>query len=241
MIDDRQQLALFASFESPSTSTSPSSLRSSAHATSSSDTSTVPPISATKPASTRPVTARSSRAGAGSADSSSSVVKPTAAVVQQPLLPISIARKHTEKPSSIPRPTTLGQCSEEARPCPWVSCKHHLLLEVTLAKVRLWGDTRATMLRLNTARPRQSNGGRRPGLSSSAAEAIVRTWMDDALDALVAMPYSCTFDVVAAYPDGAPVAVVAQLLGVREQLIDVETRVAQATLRQRMADHESGT
>jgi len=30
----------------------------------------------------------------------------------------------------IDRPTTRAQCKEEARPCPWVSCKHHLYLDI---------------------------------------------------------------------------------------------------------------
>jgi hypothetical protein len=33
-------------------------------------------------------------------------------------------------PIDIPRPNTRGECKEEIRPCPWVSCKHHLYLDV---------------------------------------------------------------------------------------------------------------
>lgn len=33
-------------------------------------------------------------------------------------------------PVDIPRPKTRAECSEEARPCPWVACKHHLYLDV---------------------------------------------------------------------------------------------------------------
>jgi sigma-70-like protein len=33
-------------------------------------------------------------------------------------------------PVDIPRPTTREQCRGEARPCPWVACKHHLYLDV---------------------------------------------------------------------------------------------------------------
>ncbi len=28
------------------------------------------------------------------------------------------------------RPKTRSECAEQARPCPWVSCKHHLYLDV---------------------------------------------------------------------------------------------------------------
>jgi hypothetical protein len=30
----------------------------------------------------------------------------------------------------VERPRTRAECREEARPCPWVGCKHHLYLEV---------------------------------------------------------------------------------------------------------------
>src|SRR5258707_4819917 len=33
-------------------------------------------------------------------------------------------------PVDIPRPTTRAECRDEARPCPWVACKHHLYLDI---------------------------------------------------------------------------------------------------------------
>ena len=30
----------------------------------------------------------------------------------------------------VPRPGTRGECRQEVGPCPWVSCKHHLYLDV---------------------------------------------------------------------------------------------------------------
>ncbi|RMH37295.1 MAG: hypothetical protein D6689_21110 [Deltaproteobacteria bacterium] len=30
----------------------------------------------------------------------------------------------------VPRPRTRAECAGAARPCPWVSCKHHLYLDV---------------------------------------------------------------------------------------------------------------
>jgi len=30
----------------------------------------------------------------------------------------------------IERPRTRAECSNEARPCPWVACKHHLYLDI---------------------------------------------------------------------------------------------------------------
>jgi hypothetical protein len=34
------------------------------------------------------------------------------------------------QPVDIPRPSTRAECREEARPCPWVGCKHHLYLDI---------------------------------------------------------------------------------------------------------------
>ena len=31
----------------------------------------------------------------------------------------------------VARPASRAECSEDVRPCPWVSCKHHLYLEVS--------------------------------------------------------------------------------------------------------------
>lgn len=33
----------------------------------------------------------------------------------------------------VPRPRTRGECADGPRPCPWVSCKYHLALDVTPA------------------------------------------------------------------------------------------------------------
>lgn len=33
-------------------------------------------------------------------------------------------------PVDLPRPRTRGDCGAEARPCPWVACKHHLYLDI---------------------------------------------------------------------------------------------------------------
>jgi len=33
-------------------------------------------------------------------------------------------------PVDIPRPSTREECRGEARPCPWVACKHHLYLDI---------------------------------------------------------------------------------------------------------------
>lgn len=33
-------------------------------------------------------------------------------------------------PVDLERPRTRGDCGAEARPCPWVACKHHLYLDI---------------------------------------------------------------------------------------------------------------
>ena len=33
-------------------------------------------------------------------------------------------------PVDEPRPRTRAECREQARPCPWVACKHHLYLDI---------------------------------------------------------------------------------------------------------------
>jgi hypothetical protein len=33
-------------------------------------------------------------------------------------------------PVDLPRPATRNECQQDARPCPWVACKHHLYLDV---------------------------------------------------------------------------------------------------------------
>lgn len=134
------------------------------------------------------------------------------------MLPIFTAR---DTMMDVPKPTTRAECQrgEEARPCPWASCRHHLLLEVALS-----GDKRRrpTSLRLNKA---NSQGGRRPGLRSSvAARDLVREWIDDALQLMVEMPYTCTLDVVRDYPDGLPASAVGELLGVTRQAIEREEK-----------------
>lgn len=41
-----------------------------------------------------------------------------------------IERALTTEEDLPPRPKTRGECVDGPRPCPWVSCKHHLYLSV---------------------------------------------------------------------------------------------------------------
>jgi hypothetical protein len=51
-------------------------------------------------------------------------------------VPLSISEKEEDKRITLSRrsrktrPTTRGECIGGQRPCPWVSCRHHLLVDV---------------------------------------------------------------------------------------------------------------
>lgn len=79
------------------------------------------------------------------------------------------------------RPRTRGDCVDGPRPCPWVSCVHHLLTEVT----------EQGSLKLNLG------AGQRPRWSSRSISVRGRNAdaIDVAVDALVRMQHSCSLDV----------------------------------------------
>lgn len=226
MIEGPQQLQLFASFAPNSVCEGPNSPHSSAQATSSSAPSSTNRGDAIATTQTRHARATSLCGGAESAATRpSSVAKNTAASVRQLPLWTSTKPPNTEASMlTIPRPKTLADCGQEARPCPWVACRHHLALEVASPNVQVRKDPRATTIRLNMPRRGRVREGRRPGLASSDAAAVVRVWIDEATELLSRMPYTCTFDVVRDYPDGLPSWMVARMLGVTEQAIDKELR-----------------
>jgi hypothetical protein len=120
---------------------------------------------------------------------------------------------------AIPRPTNRAECLQEARPCPWASCRYHLLLEVTATKGG--DDVRPTTLRLNRPSrllglpPRRS--GRRPGLAATATHHVVGQWIDDAVEQLQSMRYTCALDIADEYPDGITELSVGLVLGVSEK------------------------
>jgi hypothetical protein len=130
---------------------------------------------------------------------------------------------------AIPRPTVRAECARgmEARPCPWVSCRHHLLLEI--AGSSSTKDPRATSIRLNTAGRGRNALGRRRGLEASSAALIVRAWIDDAVELISRLRYTCALDVAEDYPDGITGASIGWLLGVTDKAIAQE--MGQATQR----------
>ena len=128
---------------------------------------------------------------------------------------------------AIPRPVTRGDCLAEARPCPWVGCQYHLLLDVAKAgPSHDRATTRAPGLVLSLPRAR---GGRRQHLRSSAAAALVETWIDDALEQLAGMVDTCALDV-ADRGEARPAALRELLARGRVGTREAEL-VARATLR----------
>lgn len=147
----------------------------------------------------------------------------------------------------VPRPTTRADCGQEARPCPWAGCRHHLLLEVAESKGPARGpggrprDLRPTSLRLNRPSRGRVTLGRRRGLASSAAHRVVQKWIDDAVESLSNMLYTCSLDVADDYPDGIAESSVAVLLGVTEHAINAEAKAALAKFKAGMlADEREG-
>lgn len=90
--------------------------------------------------------------------------------------------EQTEIPEpEITRPTTRGDCRGAIRPCPWVACRHHLLLDVGRPKDGRYAPA------LQRARVRQLRG--------NASAATADAWTDAAADDLLEMPDTCALDV----------------------------------------------
>ena len=67
---------------------------------------------------------------------------------------------------------------------------------------------------------------------SSAAHAVVQRWIDDAVEQLAGMAYSCALDVADEYPDGVTEGSVGLVLGVTEKA--AHTDIARAKERHRV-------
>lgn len=54
-------------------------------------------------------------------------------ISRQQLRHLRIVPEQATEPGTEPpeRPRTRGECRDGPRPCPWVSCRHHLYLDVT--------------------------------------------------------------------------------------------------------------
>ncbi len=120
------------------------------------------------------------------------------------------------------RPRTRGECGD-VRPCPWVSCRHHLLLDVAEVDGK---RLRPPSLRLN--------GRDVLGLRTGASADEVRVWTDAAVERLDAMAHTCSLDVA---DEGRHLyREVAKVLSVRRQRVVEESRVARASMAAALAD-----
>ena len=133
---------------------------------------------------------------------------------------------------AIPRPRTRAECPPSKPFCPFVGCRHHLLLEVEASTAR------PPKLKLNARAP--GRNGRPPGLPYSAAEVVVQGWIDDALELLETMPHTCSLDAAEALADGEQAFVdsdevfgraVGAVLGVSKQQVLGDVEAAQASAR----------
>jgi DNA-directed RNA polymerase specialized sigma24 family protein len=68
----------------------------------------------------------------------------------------------------------------------------------------------------------------------------VERWIDDAVEQLMGMRYSCALDVAEEYPDGITERSVGAVLGVSEKAAHADLRRATERLRDRMADRTLG-
>jgi hypothetical protein len=224
------QLQLFASSAASSPCAAPSSQPSSEPKPSSKRSK---PSAVTAGPRKRRARARSTPVSVAFADGLTGGVVPTVALLRQ--LPLRAGmRLHTPDPMlAIPRPQTRGECLQEARPCPWASCRYHLLLEeaessetppAAAQSIEEPNAKRPRTLRLNTPHRQGGTNGRPRGLSSSDGEAMVRVWTDDAMERLASMPATCALDIADENPDGINAVEIAKLLGVTEQAIELELR-----------------
>lgn len=124
--------------------------------------------------------------------------------------------------------------ANHCRPCPWVGCRHHVLIEIAYAKPQIAAngekrDARPTSIRLNKGVEPGVMGrrpalkiGRRPGIRGSEINAEFLAWADGAVDHLATMPQTCSLDVADANQDGAKLVEIGAMLGVTNEALRQE-------------------
>jgi hypothetical protein len=105
------------------------------------------------------------------------------------------------------RPRTRADCVDGPRPCPWVSCRYHLLVDVK--------PSGALLLNVRTPGAHGTKTISRYGLRGYDAEQMA----DRAAEHLNAMTSTCALDV--ADEGGASFARIGRLLGLRKQSVQV--------------------
>lgn len=135
-------------------------------------------------------------------------------------IPIGVAKVE-------PMPMIVGGVCSELRertrpdgtvgPCARVRCPHHLALDQ--GEIVQIGPTREAGLVCSTA-GKPVEMGRRAALSPYPdTHAEIVAFEDLVIERLGELPDTCTLDVIARHPDGAPVEVIAATLGVTEEIV----------------------
>lgn len=86
------------------------------------------------------------------------------------------------------RPAKRGDCEQMSRPCPYVSCRHHLLIDVT---------RKGSLISRMIGRPYVRASGKTSG---SAHDKLIEGWSDDVVKSLGEMTQTCSLDVAATGP-----------------------------------------
>lgn len=84
------------------------------------------------------------------------------------------------------RPRNRRQCKNKPRPCPWVSCRYHLLLDVNER-----GSIRMNLARLEAV---ERDAGKRTVRRNVGGQRF-EAWSDDAVDRLFELSETCALDV----------------------------------------------
>lgn len=127
-------------------------------------------------------------------------VEPPAPVPVAPApLPLPFVSPAPRRPLKLLRPTTRGECAGVPRPCPFVSCRHHLALDISRRGVVLVTD---------------------PTLRSSVLP-------DETFDEITNPRPSCSLDV--ADQGGRTLDEIADMMGLtRERIRQIETEALRA-------------
>ena len=141
----------------------------------------------------------------------------------------------------LPRPRTRADCLDGPRPCPWASCRHHLLFEVArppAASGVQRTPSEGAALVLNA--PLSGASRRRPHLHASAAAEVVRVWIDDAIERWQSMGHTCSLDraddVLRLRAGKTSLQELAELRGLSRAQMKREAALAGAALRLGLAE-----
>lgn len=112
-----------------------------------------------------------------------------------------------DRPEPITRPVTRGDCRDVPRPCPWVSCRFNLLLDVQPNGTIAFNATGARVAPRSGIRTSDEDFDR-------IAEAATDAWAESCGP-------SCALDVIdEAHGDEVPLATIAAALDVSRQHLD---------------------